>query len=78
MSKLNDMHEIVEVLEVLPGTPYAKKIRCKLCGEVVFLVRDECLQNEIDAEMVRLSAHMAIQHQIHVEHHKCDNPDCRE
>jgi hypothetical protein len=73
---MNSMDEITEVLELFPGTPYAKKVRCKLCGEIVFDVKDDCKQSEIDAEMVRLSAHMAIQHEIHVEHHKCDDLNC--
>lgn len=75
---MNSMDEIVEVLEVLPGTQFAKKIQCKLCQDIVFLVDDDGAQSEINAEMVRLSAHMAIQHAIHVEHHQCDDPNCRE
>jgi hypothetical protein len=70
------MDEIVEVVERIPGGPYAKKIKCKLCGDVVFEVRRNCTSKEIDLEMVRLSAHMMIQHQIEVEHHKCDDPNC--
>lgn len=72
----NDIHEVAEVLERIPGTPYAKKIKCKLCQDIVFELENTAGQNEIDAEMVRWTAHMAIQHQITVGHEKCDDPNC--
>lgn len=75
-TKWNNMNEITEVTELIPGTPFAKKVRCRLCGEEIFSLADSADQAAIDAEMVRLTAHMAIQHEIHVEHHKCDDPNC--
>lgn len=73
---MRSMDEVVEVIERETGTPFAKKIRCRLCGEVIFEVKDGAPQNELDAEMVRLNAHLSIQHQISVEYHKCSDPNC--
>ena len=39
-------------------------------------VNDNSGQKEIDAEMVRMAAHFALQHQIDVPHVKCDDPHC--
>lgn len=74
--ELKKMDEIVEVMELISCTPFARRIRCKLCGDTVFQVNDNSSQSEIDAEMTRLSTHFAIQHQIDVQHHKCDDPNC--
>ena len=73
---MRDMAEVVEVVETETGSPFAKKVRCKLGGEIIFDVRDKAPQNELDAEMVRLTAHLEIQHQITVEFHKCSDPNC--
>jgi hypothetical protein len=70
------MDAIIEVLELVPSTPYARKIRCKLCGETVFDLKDDSSEKNISLEMAGLAAHMSIRHQITVEHHKCNDPNC--
>lgn len=75
---MRDMGEILEIVDRLPGTDYAKQIRCKLCKDIVFLVEDNATDSDMGAEMVRLNAHMSIQHQITIQYHKCDDPECRD
>ncbi len=75
-TRWKDIHDIAEVVELIPGTPYAKKIKCKLCQDIVFEVSNDANKKDNRQEMVRLSAHMAIQHQLHVEHEECDDPNC--
>jgi hypothetical protein len=72
---VNRIEEIAEVLELIPGTPYAKKIRCKLCGDMMYEVDGgSAAQDEV--EMTRMAAHLSIQHQIKLDYHKCDDPNC--
>ena len=73
---MRNIEEIAEVVELITCTPFARKIRCKLCGDTVFQVSDNSTQSELDAEMVRMSAHFAIQHEINIESHKCSDPNC--
>lgn len=70
------LEDLVEALEFETGTPYVKKLRCRLCGDIIFSVQDKCPKSEISAEMTRLAAHLSIQHQIQVEYHACDDPNC--
>jgi hypothetical protein len=70
------IEDIAEVMELVTCTPFARKIRCRLCGDTVFQINDYSSQSEIDAETVRMTAHMSIQHQILVGSHKCSDQNC--
>lgn len=70
------IEEIAEVMELVTCTPFARKIRCRLCGDVVFLVNDNSSQGEIDAEMARMTAHFSLHHDIRLDSHKCSDPNC--
>jgi len=73
---MNEMDKIVEVTERIPGGPFAEVIKCKICMETVFDLKGDRSQKNIDSEMLGLTYHMAIRHQITVKHHKCDDPSC--
>jgi hypothetical protein len=73
---MNNMEEVVEVLAFQAGSPYAKKVRCRLCGDIIFEVQDKSPKSETNAEMARLTAHLSLQHKIEVNYRRCSDPNC--
>lgn len=63
-------------IEVWPGTKYAKKITCKLCGEKIYEVGDNPSQAELDCEAVGVGAHLEFRHNMTLTVVKCDDPQC--
>jgi hypothetical protein len=70
------MTEFLKVVEFLPGTKFAKKMICNLCGETVYQVNDRPTREEMNLEIVGLTAHVSIQHGLKFDLVECKDPKC--
>ena len=71
----NPLLGITEV-EFVPGTNFARKIVCKLCGDIIYEINENPRDAELAIEVVRMTLHMQLQHSIFVISVDCRDPKC--
>jgi hypothetical protein len=71
----NSLFEITKV-EFVPGTNFARKIICKLCGDLVYEIRENPRDAELAIEVIRMTLHMELQHNVFVITDDCTDPKC--
>ncbi len=49
---------------------------CTLCGETVYQVKDRHTREEMNLEIVGLTAHVSIQHGLKFDLVECKDPKC--
>jgi hypothetical protein len=70
------MADTLKILEFIPGTKFAKKMACNLCGEVVYQVSDHPTLAECEIESVGLAAHVEFRHGLKFVMIRCSDPSC--
>jgi len=69
--------EAVTTVELIPGTNFAKRITCKLCGELVFEVSDRPTEAEVNVQIAGFHAHLEFRHNLAMERVACSDPKCQ-
>lgn len=69
--------EVLDI-ELFPGSKFAQRIICKLCGEEIFRSTGNETQGQIDTESKGVGTHLEFRHGIEFRTFWCSDPNCLE